>query len=209
MGTLNEGEYLFQGQRLVAPNCYFRLEMQKDGNLVIYGGPGNPIWDTDTQGPGASGSHMTLQTDNNLVVYSHAESPLWDTNTNGFLGTARLKMQDDGNLVMYSDVLGAYWASHTERAPQAWPCNQVPRTEATRVHKNTDRPGGDLPGMPLRTTLVPHHNWCGNECAKNASCLAYTYVPPSSGQQAACYLKGSQPAAVTRSGMVSGLKLRL
>lgn len=82
-------------------------------------------------------------------------------------------------------------------------CLGVEPTEVTQVLGSVDRPGSDLPGMPI--TTFPCHSQCGNECAKNPSCKAYTWV----GDRQDCWLKGVVPPAVFRSGMTSGVKVRL
>jgi hypothetical protein len=51
------------------------VEMQHDGNLVIYGRHGNALWSTGTAGyPGA---WFAVQSDSNLVVYDHYGFPIW------------------------------------------------------------------------------------------------------------------------------------
>jgi hypothetical protein len=52
-----------------------RLLMQGDGNLVMYDGSWNPVWDTGTQGN--SGAWFAVQDDGNLVVYTSQGQPLW------------------------------------------------------------------------------------------------------------------------------------
>ncbi|HUE89966.1 MAG TPA: hypothetical protein VMO26_28130 [Vicinamibacterales bacterium] len=51
------------------------VEMQHDGNLVIYGGGGGAIWWTGTVGyPGA---RLAVQSDSNLVIYDYYGFPIW------------------------------------------------------------------------------------------------------------------------------------
>jgi pimeloyl-ACP methyl ester carboxylesterase len=51
------------------------VQMQHDGNLVIYGQHGHAIWSTGTAGyPGA---WFAVQSDSNLVVYDYYGFPLW------------------------------------------------------------------------------------------------------------------------------------
>lgn len=56
------------------------VEMQHDGNFVMYDGDGNPIRHTNTAGhPGAM---IQLQDDGNFVMYEdpkgpHAGTPIW------------------------------------------------------------------------------------------------------------------------------------
>jgi hypothetical protein len=54
------------------------LDMQTDGNLVLYSGS-SAVWATGTEGhPGA---YLVMQNDGNLVLYDSMGSPLWATNT--------------------------------------------------------------------------------------------------------------------------------
>ena len=211
--NLQEGDYLFQGQALVSSLCYFRLAMQGDGNLVVYGGPGdsNPIGDSDTDHPppGYVAAFAKLQGDGNFVVGSLGGNPLWSTHTQGSPST-RLQMQNDGNLVLYSGS-HSVWSTHTAQPQAAWNCAEVPRSEATRVVGNLDFPGNDLPGMPLRMrTGSPF--WCGVECGKRSNCEAWTFVPRpadySTAGGAACWLKSAIPTGVTGPNMTSGYKIR-
>jgi len=51
------------------------VEMQHDGNLVIYGRQGNALWSTGTASyPGA---RLAVQSDSNLVVYDYYGFPIW------------------------------------------------------------------------------------------------------------------------------------
>jgi hypothetical protein len=54
------------------------VDMQSDGNLVVYAGS-TPVWATSTAGyPGA---YLLVQNDGNVVVYDSSGSRLWATNT--------------------------------------------------------------------------------------------------------------------------------
>ena len=51
------------------------VEMQHDGNLVIYASGGGAIWSTGTAGyPGA---RLAMQSDSNLVIYDYYGFPVW------------------------------------------------------------------------------------------------------------------------------------
>jgi hypothetical protein len=53
--------------------------MQRDGNLVVYNGSGQALWQSRTSGhPGA---HLVLQEDRNLVIYSAKGVALWQSHT--------------------------------------------------------------------------------------------------------------------------------
>src|SRR5262249_9174887 len=78
----------------------YRLAVQPDGNLVIYGSSAN---DVNLPGWGVC----------------HANSACIGTWATGTYGRGRapytLKMQDDGNLVLYDSTSRAVWASGTQR----------------------------------------------------------------------------------------------
>jgi hypothetical protein len=74
--TLVANEYLHYGQRLSSPGCFYHLDMQADGNLVLYGSMQqlNPLWASNTGGVGA---YAVMQPDGNLVVYNWSNAPVW------------------------------------------------------------------------------------------------------------------------------------
>jgi hypothetical protein len=126
--TLNPGDWLERGGRKSSRNGRFHLDMQEDGNLVLYRADDNrPIWHTDTWvrpfGWHNGGYQVVMQTDGNLVVYAigadGTERAIWDSKTTG-RGENYLVVQDDGNLVIYSvGTVNAQWASGTDWADMA------------------------------------------------------------------------------------------
>lgn len=96
-------------QSIYSPDGRFRLVMQTDGNLVLYG-PSGALWSTVTVGSGAT--FAQTQTDGNFVVYTSASVPVWSSGTSGNPG-AWLALQNDGNLVIYDGSNVAIWNSHT------------------------------------------------------------------------------------------------
>lgn len=198
---LRKGEYLFPGQ-WITDGCFFRLEMQADGNLVTYAGPASPenaIFVTDTQdggqpwlhmpcsftdscGPGfvrhvgvPPGKYAVLQTDGNFVVYDRFNLPLWWTGT-AFIGPnlAFLTQQDDGNLVIY----------HTEGTQPPWSLERsFPITTAgcsnPRAKKTVVAPDTWLIAPATLVLLPTADPWrCGYECAGDSTCKAWVYTPP-------------------------------
>ena len=98
-GVMPQGNQLGIGAALESPNKRFRLDMQSDGNLVLYKEPEHrPIWHTNTVGRG--GFRANLQHDGNFVVYTESSVPIWNSRTQD-IGENYLMMQDDGNLVIY------------------------------------------------------------------------------------------------------------
>lgn len=53
------------------------LWMQRDGNVVLYDGQGNPRWSLGTQGCGDQGAWLRVQADSNIVLYNRGWTPLW------------------------------------------------------------------------------------------------------------------------------------
>lgn len=94
-----------------------RLDMQEDGNLVVYeydsssGKEGNARFATGTNT--GFNYRAIFQRDGNLVVYDLRGNPKWASNTSG-LNNATLKMQKDGNIVIYRDNGSAAWATNTQ-----------------------------------------------------------------------------------------------
>ena len=108
-GVLYPGGTLLSGESLISGNGSFSLQMQGDGNLVLYDvrqTPSKALWSTHTQG----NNWAVMQGDGNLVVYDQSGVAKWSSGTAGHAG-ARLVVQTDGNLVIYDG--SAIWASST------------------------------------------------------------------------------------------------
>ena len=103
--SLSAGSRLPAGQSLVSTSGRYRMVVQGDGNVVVYG-DGAARWASRTRGAAAV---LVLQGDGNLVLYASGHA-LWSTRTVGSGSTDRLIMQDDGNLVLYG-VRGAVWVN--------------------------------------------------------------------------------------------------
>lgn len=72
------------------------------------------------------------------------------------------------------------------------------------LETNTDRPGRDYRGF-YTTRLLP--STCQAACAREAECLAWTYVPPPAGSfDAICWLKSGIPSPAPSAGLISGIK---
>ena len=117
---LQAGQVLPAGDALVSPGGQYVLDMQTDGNLVVYGN-GCVIWASGTNGTG-SGDYLAMQADGNLVVYNSSGSQVWAAGranadelcTGGELhvgqylyspsGQYEVTMQPDGNLVVYTSA---------------------------------------------------------------------------------------------------------
>ncbi len=121
---LYPGEELRRGEYLNSDNGDFRLIMERDGNLVLFGPRRNPIWSTGTHGTPAE--RCVMQKDGNLVLYAPGIQPVWSSATPLRPGSF-LWLQNDGNLVIYQPV----WSSATAGAP--------PMEEPHRRDREEDR----------------------------------------------------------------------
>jgi hypothetical protein len=111
--SLVAGAGLAPGQALSSPSGSYQLQMQTDGNLVLYGCGGVPcsgaLWASGTYGQ--PGNHLEMQTDGNLVLYSSAGRPVWSTHTWG--AGSSFVLQDDTNMVVYTADHRPAWYSGT------------------------------------------------------------------------------------------------
>jgi hypothetical protein len=95
----------FQG--LKSANNNYHLDVQKDGNVVLYG-PVHALWQSGSGGK--QQSRLELQSDGNMVVYGWNNQPLWWSGTGQ---RDKLILQDDGNLVLYNGLMQPLWWSGT------------------------------------------------------------------------------------------------
>jgi cell wall-associated NlpC family hydrolase len=93
--SLAVGKRLLANYVLWSESGAYRLVMQGDGNLVLYGG--TVPWGSGTAGkPGAS---LVMQGSGNAVLYDKSGHALWATPTFG-TGAAQLANRGDGNITM-------------------------------------------------------------------------------------------------------------
>ncbi|SBT42486.1 hypothetical protein [Micromonospora auratinigra] len=106
--SLRSGERMRRWSSLLSQDGRYQLNLQGDGNLVIYRRHGAAIWASDTH----DGVVLINQDDGNLVLYRADGTATWSTGTWGN-GRATLWMQDDGNLVLYGvgDPAPVIWES--------------------------------------------------------------------------------------------------
>lgn len=116
---LYRDESLASPNSLVAPSGHYRLQMQDDGNLVLYDRFDVARWATNTDGNGPStllhqlDSNIVLRRNSdNQVTYSTATNSGGVNNPTGLTSYA-LSLQDDGNLVLYTASGQPIWSSDT------------------------------------------------------------------------------------------------
>ena len=161
--TVSSGGSLGAGDRLFAENKAAQLDVQGDGNMVVYEASGKVRWASNTHDTGA---HLQMQGDGNLVLYSGGGGVLWASNTNH---GAKLVMQSDCNLVLYNRDKSVGWASNTS------PCLSGPSPGPS------PSPPGPAPPSPSSLPDVPHKDlwfgwWGSNPDVYDTSSIAWDHV---------------------------------
>lgn len=108
-GAFRPGNGLQPGQTLVFCDGRFTLNMQLDGNLVLYKGQNTVLWATGTVNRDSAQLELTPSGD--FIVYGKLGKPLWRSG-HADQTAAQAFVQDDGNLVIYGPTQ-AVWASNT------------------------------------------------------------------------------------------------
>ena len=130
---LSAGQELQAGQDLISSGGQYTLDMQTDGNLVVYGN-GCVIWASGTAGTG-SNDYLAMQGDGNLVIYQSDGHPVWASNTAGTGRQNYLAMQVDGNLVVYTSAGAPVWASGASSADQL--CAPATMSAGKYIHSSS------------------------------------------------------------------------
>ena len=134
VSALASGATLLSGQSLVSPNGKFKLDMQGDGNLVLYGA-GLVLWDSGTLNDASD--YATMQGDGNFVIYK-SNRPIWSSGTdNSARGAYRLTVQNDGDVVIYSPANKPLWATFTETGAGLQYGDSGPAVRSLQVHLMT------------------------------------------------------------------------
>ena len=111
---LPSGNALYPNDSVVSDNGRYHLNLQGDGNLVLYDvvvSPWKVLWASNTAGQAVS--RCIMQTDGNFVLYGYPGGKpgvLFATNTANH-PNASLYVQDDGNTVIYQPH-APIWASN-------------------------------------------------------------------------------------------------
>ncbi|WP_406272773.1 hypothetical protein OH799_33420 [Nocardia sp. NBC_00881] len=171
--TLKAGESLSSTgtNQLVSQNGLFRLTMQADGNLVLYGpsadgrtGPNaTALWESNTDGTGANTLELSL---GQLCVSKYSSDGSWTRglwSTTNPTGETELILQDDGNLVLVDtktrDVLWSRdnWQSmNLDRVILVQPDGSTDVVRALITYaEGAIQKSVNLFGTPGNTTLPP------------------------------------------------------
>ncbi len=116
--------------QLFSTNNKFNLQMQEDGNLVVYNDKNQPLWASNTNGKGIRPYNLYLQGDANLVIYDSNKTPIWASDSAG-LGSSpyNLVLNNNGDLEIHDSNNEIIWSSlftntKCEKIPQHMPSTQ-------------------------------------------------------------------------------------
>jgi len=129
-----------------------------------------------------------------LILYP-SNPKIWDPPTFPFLYNMTIKLQS-------GDVVNSYFGLRTFVLINV----QWPGKAPTGPQVGIDRPGDDLPNMPV-TLASADPNLCWQMCNNTAGCQAWAYaIPNCQGgyPQPMCWLKNGQPAPTANSCRISG-----
>jgi hypothetical protein len=107
------------GQRLWSPDgTSYYLQMQNDGNLILYNSSNSSVWTSGTAGQGTAPYTLTMQTDGNLVILDSTNTVKWATGTSGSLysnvTTYTLKVDNAGYFYVVDSSNVYQWHSSCE-----------------------------------------------------------------------------------------------
>lgn len=108
--TMWAGQSLKVNMDLWSSDGRYRLLLQGDRNLVLYG-PSGAVWATNRY----TGDFVIMQTDCNLVGYNLWSQAAWNSGTGGLGGGCALVVQNDGNLVIYASGGRPVWDRYRGR----------------------------------------------------------------------------------------------
>ncbi|MHB8506005.1 MAG: GH25 family lysozyme, partial [Acidimicrobiales bacterium] len=107
--TLPPGRVMVGGEQLVAAGGRYRVVMQRDGNLVLYGPSRRALWAAGTAGD--RGARLVMSAGGDLVVLDGGHQA-WTSRTAG-RGRSYAVVLSNGNFAVHRYGGGATWSSGT------------------------------------------------------------------------------------------------
>lgn len=129
--TLNAGQALNTGDKLISANGKYMLLMQVDGNLCVYkyvnGKQSSFVWCSMEHD--FSNATLRMQTDGNLVVYDGAGKAKWSSKTQAYYNPkygksdfkpVKLVFLNDGTLGLYTVYNKRVWSNQPSLLDFVW-----------------------------------------------------------------------------------------
>lgn len=123
------------GQSKDSPSGQYRLTMQADGNLVVYGN-GRALWASNTSGTGASS--FVVQPDGNAVIYRPNGVAVWSSGTSRVKAPVTLELTDLGDLRMTKDG-SVVWRTNSPGADTLTPAVNLVAGQSIQDSSNRRR----------------------------------------------------------------------
>jgi hypothetical protein len=197
---------------LISPSCNYHLDMQTDGNLVVYAGAGtgSPLWATSTNntntdcGPGIDCFYAILKPNGSFEVDDALSiNNMWTASNSPNNVFAEITLQDNGDLHDYSPNNSDIWDSGpTGSTPSQLPCSSVssPWTEIN----NYVVEGNLLESLDIGTNPVGSvTEACGIICNQTDGCAAFDF---GDGGLYHCRLFSTITGLASNSGKAAGFR---
>ena len=211
--NLQEGDYLFQGQNLVASLCYFRLAMQGDGNLVVYGWAGAQQSNLGQRyRPSSCRVRGCLR-----QVTKRRQLRCVFVRGNVPCGRPTPRAHPARGCRCRTTGTWCFTPDRTRSGPRTQRDRRLPGTAPKfRGRRRRGWSGISIFRRRISPEIAPQEftgyaSWCGVECGKRSNCEAWTFVPRPADYStggAACWLKSAIPTGVTGPLLTSGYKVR-
>ena len=170
--VLADGATLATGQQLTSPGGGWRLVMQTDGNLVLYGRRG-ATWQSGTAGSHAS--RLTMQTDGNLVESTATGKVVWQARSPQAAGV-QLVLAADGRVRLVTPNQIVLWNTGVLTG---WTPSSMPRGSSLRYGQTLVSANGSYnAAMSLDGNLEVHASggalvWQSNTAGQSANALDF------------------------------------
>jgi|HubBroStandDraft_6_1064221.scaffolds.fasta_scaffold369556_1 hypothetical protein len=204
---------------IVDNTCNYHLDMQGDGNLVEYIGPGNSssnaLWASGTQQAGCGGApcqYAIFQSDGNFVIYGPAgvvyrgskSDGLGNPLPSGTNGNSDWLFINNTGQIIIGDNGGTLWKSTNLDyvLPTVSPCN-IPNgawAAFNNAHNSGTQMGGEI--NIANSAYGDSGPACATICADTSGCVGYNYNSADGN----CQLLSSNGPFAQWSGMESGFR---
>jgi hypothetical protein len=192
---LTEGTFLKSNFSLYSENKKFTLDLNSNGNLVIYSYPINyyipdgrvQIWSSNTTNKGTTPYKFTLRGNGNLVLTDKYGKVIWSTGTRSNVHKNYIaKLQDNGlltifqgNKILWDSKVGLYKITNSSRSRSLKPLLKKINSKRSEIKSHTIRIGRDVLAqneeLLENDSLFSSNNKYTVEISNNANLNIYHY----------------------------------
>jgi len=172
-GSISIGTTLNQCQQMISPSGTYVLNLQTDGNLIIYQASNSTaLWSTKTPGVGMGPYSLQYQSNGNLILLDSNNITVWQTNTTNTTST-KLTLADTGNLVFYNGANAVIEYITNSNYPQGSYSKYAKIDYSSQINLST-----------INNTTVQN---CNIQCDNTQGCTGFAFNNSTN----ACNLKGN------------------